>query len=245
MKNLALYITATLLVAFFSSCSEDSTTSPSNNNGTGLPLAVGNTWEYQTFDTDENGNTIGAVLDEYALTIVGKANIAGKEAFLITDNSDESLDSIYMYSDNSGLYSYDEPEETGSIGIWIKIIDFKNTKWDIYKVDIDEVDEEEGTTTKGVTGMKGERIASSKVTYKGKSYDVENYQNINYSELVITYLDENDELVTETVSESDTTQISLIPGLGIYSSTSLEVEFTNEGLEFTKQKDILVNHNLK
>ncbi len=245
MKKLVLYFTATLMVAFLSSCSDDSTTSPSTDSGTGMPLAVGNTWEYQTYNTDANGNTTGAALDNYSLSIIGKGTIAGKDAYLLTDNSDESLDTTYIYTDENGIYGYNEPEEIGDQGIWIKTIDFKNTKWDIFKFNIDEEDEEEGTSTKGVSGMKGERIASSKVTYKGKSYDVQNYINIMYSDVVITYLDENDDLVTETQSESDTTQISFIPGLGIYSSTSTEFIFTNEGIEIKKMKDILVDHNLK
>ncbi len=245
MKKLVLFITAVFMVAFLSSCSDDTTTTPSTDNGTGMPLAVGNTWEYETYNTDANGNTTGSALDNYSLSIIGKGTIAGKEAFLLTDDSGESLDTTYIYTDENGIYGYNEPEEIGDLSIWIKTIDFKNTKWDIFKVNIDEEDEEEGTSSKGVAGMKGERITSSKVTYKGKSYDVQNYLNIIYSDLVNTYLDENDELVTDTQFESDTTQISFIPGLGVYSSTNLEYNFSGGEVIKTTNKDILVNHNLK
>ena len=129
--------------------------------------------------------------------------------------------------------------------MWLKSIDFKNTKWDIFKLNIDETDEEEGTTTKGVSGMKGERLASSKVTYKNKSYDVQNYINIIYSDVVVTYLDENNTPISQTISNSDTTYVSLIPGLGVYSSTSSEVNYTDEDIEVRTFKDILVDHNLK
>lgn len=245
MKKLVLYFTATLLVAFLSSCSDDKSTTPDTSSGTGLPLAVGNMWKYDTYEVDANGNPIGSKLSSYTSTINGSVTLGGKNAYMIIDEYDNSLDTSYIATDDNGIYGYFSPELVGGSALWLKSIDFKNTKWDIFKLDIDETDEEEGTTTKGISGMKGERIASSKVTYKNKSYDAQNYLNISYSDVVYTYLDENEEPVSETQSSSDTTYITLIPGLGVYSSTSSEVNFIEGEVIIKTLKDILVDHNLK
>lgn len=245
MKKIVLFFAAALMVAFLSSCSDDTTTSPDTDNGTGLPLAIGNSWKYDTFNTDANGNTIGSVKETYTLSIVGKTMIANKDAFLLTDDSGGSMDTSYIYTDANGIYGYTSSDDPEGINIWIKTIDFKNSKWDIFKVNIDEEDEESGISTKGVSGMKGEKVASSKVTYKGKSYDVQNYLNIIYSDVINTYIDENDDLVSEPQSQSDTTSISLIPGLGIYSTSNLDYTFIDGEIVKIITKDVLVDHILK
>lgn len=245
MKKIVLLLTAVFFVALLSSCSDDATTSPGTDTGTGLPLAIGNLWKYDTYKTDANGNITGTPLENYSISIVGKTMIAGKDAFLLTNNSGGSNDTTYIYTDATGIYGYSSSDNPEDINIWVKTIDFKNTKWDIFKIDIDEVDEEQGTTTKGVSGMRGEKVASTKVTYKGKSYDVQNYLNIIYTDVVYTYLDENNEIVTDTETQNDTTSISLIPGLGIYSTTNLVVNSNGGEVVKSINKDILVDHNLK
>lgn len=244
MKKLVFYFTATLLVAFLSSCSDDKSTTP-DTAGTGLPLAIGNMWKYDSYEIDANGNTIGSKLGSHTNTVTGTITLGGKSAFILVEDDSETKDTSYIYADADGIYGYFSPEFPGGTAMWLKSIDFKNTKWDIFKINIDETDEEEGTTTKGVSGMKGERLASSKVTYKNKSYDVQNYINIIYSDVVVTYLDENNTPISQTISNSDTSYVSLIPGLGVYSSTSSEVNYTDEDIEVRTFKDILVDHNLK
>jgi len=244
MKTIVQLFTLSIFIIGLSSCSDEKSTTPTEEVSYDIPLSIGNWWKYETYSVDENGIISGSSLSEITHSIIGKIEIAGKDAFLRTDNEDGTIDTTYIYLDDNGLYSYSEPGQGSSTGLWVKTIDFKNTNWDIYKFDIDEEDEENGTSSKGISGMKGEKIASSTVTYKGKSYNVQNYYNIVYSDIINTYVDENDELVSEQQINSDTTYVSFIPGLGIYSSSNLEYNYINGELIKSLTKDILIDHNI-
>ena len=87
MKKNILFITAALFVAFLSSCSDDTTTSPDPEQGTGFPLAAGNWWKYETYEVDVNGNPLGDLKTTYTTTLGSKITLDGREAYERTQTS--------------------------------------------------------------------------------------------------------------------------------------------------------------
>lgn len=240
MKKLVLIFVAIVSIALMSSCSDDKSTTPGETPGEGYPLVTGNLWEYETYKADGNGNKTGEATDTYTITIGNKTTIAGKECYELIEDDDTS----YVYSDETGFYSYvpedEEEEDPGFIG-WFKIIDFKNANWEIFSLTINEFDEESSTV--GTISVVGKQISGGKVSYKNKSYDTKLIQNIFTSDMTITITVEDEEPIVQRYVTSDTTLHTFIPGIGIYSI--IENEFDITDTSSNKTIDILKNHQLK
>lgn len=243
MKKLVLILVAIVSIALMSSCSDDKSTTPGETPGEGFPLATGNMWEYETYEADENGNKTGSVTGTNTITIGSKTTIAGKECYELIEDGETS----YVYSDETGFYSYapedeEEDEEEGPVfSGWFKIIDFKNTNWEIFSTTINEVDEESSTV--GTINVVGKQVSVGKVNYKNKSYDTKLIQNIFNTDLTITVSFEGEEPIIQRYVRSDTTLNTFIPGLGMYSITETDYDVT--GTVPSKSIDILINHQLK
>lgn len=244
MKKLVLFFTAVLLVTFLSSCKEDSTTSPDPEQGTGFPLAAGNWWKYDTYEVDVNGNPLGDLKTTYTTTLGSKITLDGREAYEMMSSDDgEDEEKSYISVDNNGVYSYNSPEvdDNGNVtpGLWVKIVDFKNSSWDIASEPINE--EEEGYKQTGTITLKGVRQGTTNVTYKGKSYSATTYLNIITTDLTTEILVDEEWEVDKTM-RSDTTNYVFIGGIGFYSS----VDFNLFGiLGSSREKDILIDHKVK
>lgn len=240
MKKLVLILVAIVSIALMSSCADDKSTTPGETPGEGFPLATGNLWEYDTYKADANGNKTGEVKDNYTITIGNKTTIAGKECYELNEDDEIS----YVYSDATGFYSYvSEDEEVEGPGFtgWFKIIDFKNTNWEIYSTTINEVDEE--TTTVGAISVVGKQIGVGKVNYNNKSYDTKLIINIFNTDMTVTIAQEDEVPLVQTFVRNDTTMHVFIPGIGMYSITENEFDIT--GTSTKKTIDILKSHQLK
>lgn len=244
MKKLIQLCLFATFVSLFISCSDDKSTNPDDNPSTTSSfLNTGNWWKYNVYEIDEAGNIMGDPTETYTDRIVGKTNIEGKDAFILVEEKDSDLDSNYIYINSEGVFALSSQNENEEPSGWLKSIDFKNANWDVFKYNVDE--EEDGVTTKGVYGLKGQKIESTQVTYKGKAYTVQNYMNVLYSDVTVTYTDENGELVTEKNISNDTTGVSLIPELGIYSTSQNEIIVDNGVITKKKKKAVLVDHLVK
>lgn len=242
MKKIVFLFTAILMVAFLSSCKDDKSTSPDTEQGTGFPISSGNWWKYNTYVSGPDGKPIGEIKSSYTTTVGSKITLDGREAYeLISSDDPEGEDKTYISVDDNGIYSYISPEvdENDKVtpGRWLKIGDLKNMKWDIYSEVID--DEEENYTQKGTLTMKGENGGTTKVTYKGKSYNATTYYNILSRDVTFKSFN-GEEWTTKDYSSKDTMSYVLIGGIGFYSSLSFDL---SEGL--VRNVDILVDHNLK
>ncbi|TNE33622.1 hypothetical protein EP342_03655 [bacterium] len=246
MKKLFQLCLFATFITLFVSCSNDKTTNPGDNPSTTSSfLNTGNWWKYNVYLVDGNGNPLGEPSSNYTDRIIGKVTIGGKEAYiLVEEDSDKNLsDSNYIYTDANGIYSYGNEFNSEGTSSWTKLIDFKNTEWDVANSVIDQQDGEE--SAKGTINKVGKRTGDSKVVYKNKYYDAQNYLNIINTDITVTYFDENGELVTEQKLSSDTTSISFIPNIGFYSSGNKKTENNNGEVIVTSLKNILVDHLVK
>ena len=200
MKKVILLLTAVFFVAIISSCSDDKSTSPDTEQGTGFPMAEGNWWKY---DTEKS----------------------------------------YISVDDNGVYSYNSPtvDEDGNVtpGSWWKIVDYKNSNWDIFTEIVNE--EDEGYKLTGTNSMKGVRAGTTNVTYKGKSYTATKYLSIISTDLTTEILID-EEWTNERTMTSDTISYVLVGGIGFFSTET----FNFMGMPVLGRNiDVLIDHNVK
>ncbi len=244
MKKFVLAIISVFFITFLASCSDDKATTPDTEQGTGFPLAEGNWWKFNTFEIDSNGNTKTAVKNTYTSTLGPKITIDGREAYDMISTDDEGdEDNNYISADENGVYSYISPEvdDDGNVtpGFWVKLIDFKNSNWDIASEDIDE--EGDGYKQTGTRIMKGAKKGTSNVTYKGKSYTATTYLNIITSDVTTETL-VDDKWETESRIYSDTLTNVLIGGIGYYSIVDFNITSI---LSSGREIDVLIDHKVK
>lgn len=243
MKKVILLLTAVFFVVLISSCSDDKSTSPEPTQSTGLPLATGNWWKYSSYESDGDGNPKGDVTSSYTNSIGTKTTLDGKTAYeMISDEGGEGGEKSFISTDANGVYSYNSPvvDEKGNVtpGSWWKIIDFKNSNWDIYSEVVNE--EGEGYKRSGTNTMKGVKKGTSIVTYKGKENIATTYFTILSSDITTqTLVDE--EWVTKQEVTSDTITYVFIGGIGFFSTET----FNLFGIPVLGRSiDILVDHKV-
>lgn len=250
MKKILLLLIGVITIALISSCSDDKSTSPTKEEkekekevveAIGWPLVTGYFWTFQTYLLDENGNKTEELLENFELSIGQKTLVDGKEGYELIQKGSETT---YLNSDTNGLYtfvrSYKEDRDI-AVNIWLKTIDYKNDNWEVYSSVIDK--ESEGYKAMGTSKGFGKKLGESKITYKGKTYDAINIQNIFNYDVTTTVQEENEDPVEYRTVKNDTTNFMFIHGLGIYSSTKVGYDYIK--LEPINTIEILKDHGAR
>lgn len=232
MKKIVLILIGIITIALISSCSDDKSTTPTNEEKEkeeevveviGWPLVTGYYWNYNSYLLDENGNNTNELVKNFEMSIGQKKLIDGKEGYELIQKGTETT---YLYSDKSGLYTYVQSfkeDRDIAVNIWLKTIDYNKDTWEVYSSVIDK--ESQGFKAKGTENAVGTKLGESKITYKGKSYDAINIQNIFNYDVTTTVTEGNEEPVVYRTIKNDTTNFMFVHGLGIYSSIKVGYDY--------------------
>jgi len=163
MKKSVLYILLGLSIAIIAnSCKDDDspvkTRTRSEFAKDYLPRNVGAEFVFNEWELDQNNRRIQpptAVTEKY----IGMQMYAGKEAKVMVSENNGQYDTVMYYANDTEIYmrasdvfqagGTDNPfgdlGGDADIGLfngvdWIKIADFKNSKWDVFQVDDIEID---------------------------------------------------------------------------------------------------------
>jgi hypothetical protein len=160
-KITALLIASAFMMIFISSCSDDSSTTPTptptNKGNTYFPLTKGSWWTYKIYSLDSNGaidpTTLLTTKTAYDSTMTKDGHEAS--VFDILDTTGAKIDvSQYYYATSSQIWWYSNllPELPYSLPIdipiaWYKIADSKGTEWTLFTQKLDSASFQFGSFT--------------------------------------------------------------------------------------------------
>lgn len=110
MKRLSIALALVAAIGF-SSCTEESTTTPTATTTVNLPMKAGNYWIYNTYELDSITSAKSGTPSIDSMYCVGEGTYNGKKSSMfITDvvqfPSPVQHDTSYFYSDGSKLYEW-------------------------------------------------------------------------------------------------------------------------------------------
>lgn len=205
-----------VIVAFtfilFASCSDDTPSDPSKVESFDFPLAIGNQWEMNFYDLDENYEPTGEPYFTDTYLVTQKLTYRGKEAYEVDDYT---LQIKYLSKDNNAIYGHVDYESLSSDGKnyfpdeWMTFYSFAQDGWQIYTKQV-TVEQEDYKAT-GTMTMTGKKTGNFSKEINGKTVRIYGFMGILNA--VGTEISKG---VETKINQKDTTYYAIADSIGLY-----------------------------